>query len=60
MHTSNMHNTLLTREALHLSMIDKKVDFDLALFHYSSLKLIQVLACLVKGFGCLHADVTLF
>ena len=51
MHTSNMHNALLTSEAVHLTMIDKKVDYDLALFHYSSLKLIQVLVYLVKGFG---------
>ncbi len=51
MYTRDIRNTLLTREAVHLSMIDKKVDFDLALFHYSSLKLIQVLVYLVKGFG---------
>ncbi len=60
MYTRDIRNTLLTSEAVHLSMIDKKVDFDLALFHYISLKLIQVLVYLVKGFGCLHADVTLF
>ncbi len=51
MYTPERRNAFMTREAVHLTMMDKKVDFKLALFHYNSSTLIQGLLYLVKGFG---------